>query len=156
MGRKNSKKKSFPGKDPNYNSYLVSLLTNRIMKDGKKSLAEEIIRKCFTIIEKKTNADPLITLERAIKNVMPRVEVKGVRVGGSTYQVPIEINRFRGTNLALRWIITFSRKRAGRSIALNLANELLEAANKTGNSIKRREETHRMAEANKAYAHYRY
>ena len=110
----------------------------------------------FEIIRKKTNEDPLKIFETAIKNASPVVEVKARRVGGSTYQVPIEVNRFRATNLSLRWLIQYSKQRVGRSMSIKLANEIIDTANEIGNTIKKKEETHKMAEANKAFAHFRY
>lgn len=156
MSRRNISKKRFPQPDPVYNSYLVSLLTTRILKSGKKTIARKIVYQAFDIIRKKTNEDPLNIFEKAIRNASPIVEVKARRVGGSTYQVPIEVSSFRATNLSLRWIIQFSDKRVGRSMAIKLANEIIDTANDIGNTIKKKEETHRMAEANKAFAHFRY
>lgn len=108
------------------------------------------------LLSKKTNQDPLLIFEKAIKNASPIVEVKARRIGGSTYQVPIEVSAFRATNLALRWILTYSKQRGGRSMAIKLANEIIDTSNEIGNTIKKKEETHRMAEANKAFAHFRY
>ena len=156
MSRRNIAKKRFPEPDSVYNSYLVSLLTARILKSGKKNLAQNIITAAFEIIEQKTNQDPLLIFEKAIKNASPIVEVKARRIGGSTYQVPIEVSAFRATNLALRWILTYSKQRGGRSMAIKLANEIIDTSNEIGNTIKKKEETHRMAEANKAFAHFRY
>jgi small subunit ribosomal protein S7 len=156
MSRRNIAKKRFPEPDSVYNSYLVSLLTARILKSGKKNLAQNIVTAAFEIIEQKTNQDPLLIFEKAIKNASPIVEVKARRIGGSTYQVPIEVSAFRATNLALRWILTYSKQRGGRSMAIKLANEIIDTSNEIGNTIKKKEETHRMAEANKAFAHFRY
>ena len=156
MSRRNIAKKRFPEPDSVYNSYLVSLLTARILKSGKKNLAQNIVTAAFEIIEQKTNQDPLLIFEKAIKNASPIVEVKARRIGGSTYQVPIEGSAFRATNLALRWILTYSKQRGGRSMAIKLANEIIDTSNEIGNTIKKKEETHRMAEANKAFAHFRY
>lgn len=156
MSRRNVAKKRSILTDPIYNSRLVSMLTVRILKNGKKSLAQKIIYKSLDIIKEKTSNDPLETLEKAIRNATPLVEVKARRVGGSTYQVPMEIRAYRGTNLALRWLIEFAKKRSGKNMANKLANEIVDASNDNGNTIKKREETHRMAEANKAFAHYRY
>lgn len=132
------------------------MLTVRILKQGKKTLAKKIIYQALDIIKTKTESDPLNLLEKAIRNATPLVEVKARRVGGSTYQVPMEVRAYRGTNLALRWITRFSRERSGKTMASKLANELIDASNNTGGTIRKREETHRMAEANKAFAHYRY
>ena len=156
MSRRNISKKRFPEADPTYNSYLVSLLISRILKSGKKNLAQNIVNAAFEIIKVKTNEDPLAVFEKAIRNASPMVEVKARRIGGSTYQVPIEVSGFRATNLALRWIIQYSRQRVGRSMSIKLANEIIDTANDIGNTIKKKEETHKMANANKAFAHFRY
>lgn len=142
--------------DSVYNSRLISMMMRRVMRHGKKSLAARIVYGAMKTIEERTGADPLETFERAIRNATPLVEVKARRVGGATYQVPMEVRTDRGTTLALRWLIQFSRSRPGRTMASKLANELMDAANETGNTIRKREETHKMAEANKAFAHYRY
>jgi small subunit ribosomal protein S7 len=142
--------------DPVHNSRLVTMMVSRLMRSGKKSLAYNIIYDAFKIIGDRTGSDPLEVFERAVKNATPLVEVKARRVGGATYQVPMEVRSDRGTALALRWLTQFSRQRSGRTMAGKLANELMDAANETGSAIRRREETHRMAEANKAFAHYRY
>ena len=156
MSRRNISKKRFPEKDSVYNSYLVSLLITRILKSGKKTIAKKIVYDAFEIIQKKTDDDPLKVFEDAIRKASPRVEVKARRIGGSTYQVPIEVSRFRATNLSLRWIIQYSKQRVGRSMSLKLANEIIDIAKEIGNTIKKKEETHKMAEANKAFAHFRY
>jgi small subunit ribosomal protein S7 len=132
------------------------MMMRRIMYGGKKSLAAKIIYDAMKTIEERTGNDPLETFEKAVRNATPLVEVKARRVGGATYQVPMEVRPERGTALALRWLIQFSRQRSGRSMSNKLANELMDAANDTGSSIRKREETHRMADANKAFAHYRY
>ncbi|MGQ9870166.1 30S ribosomal protein S7 [Leptodesmis sp.] len=142
--------------DPVYNSRLVTMMARRIMRSGKKSLATRIVYDAFKTIEQRTGSDPIEVFEQAVKNVTPLVEVKARRVGGATYQVPVEVRSDRGTALALRWLIQFARQRTGKSMASKLANELMDAANQTGSAIRKREETHRMAEANKAFAHYRY
>ena len=128
----------------------------RVMRSGKKSLASRIVYDAFKTIGERTGNDPLEVFEQAIKNLTPLVEVKARRVGGATYQVPMEVKPNRGTTLALRWLINFSRSRGGRTMAGKLANEIMDAANETGAAMKKRDETHRMAEANKAFAHYRY
>jgi len=156
MSRRNISKKRFPEPDSIYNSYLVSLLITRILKSGKKNLAQKIVYQSFDIIKQKTNEDPLLVYERAIRNASPIVEVKARRVGGSTYQVPVEVSGFRATNLGLRWLIDYSTQRVGRSMAIKLANEIIDTSNDIGNTIKKKEETHKMAEANKAFAHFRY
>ncbi|GAB4346357.1 MAG: 30S ribosomal protein S7 [Leptolyngbyaceae cyanobacterium] len=142
--------------DPVYNSRLVTMMARRIMRSGKKSLATRIVYDAFKTIEQRTGSDPIEVFEQAVKNATPLVEVKARRVGGATYQVPVEVRSDRGTALALRWLIQFARQRTGKSMASKLANELMDAANQTGSAIRKREETHRMAEANKAFAHYRY
>ena len=156
MSRRNISKKRFPEPDSIYNSYLVSLLITRILKSGKKNLAQKIVYQSFDIIKQKTNEDPLLVFERAIRNASPIVEVKARRVGGSTYQVPVEVSGFRATNLGLRWLIDYSTQRVGRSMAIKLANEIIDTSNDIGNTIKKKEETHKMAEANKAFAHFRF
>ncbi|MGC9504756.1 30S ribosomal protein S7 [Baaleninema sp.] len=142
--------------DPVYNSRLVSMMVRRVMRHGKKSLSSNLIYDAMKIVEERTGSDPLELFETAIRNATPLVEVKARRVGGATYQVPMEVRSDRGTALALRWLIAASRQRSGKTMAMKLANELMDAANETGNTIRKREETHRMAEANKAFAHYRY
>lgn len=156
MSRRTTAKKRLALPDPIYNSRLVTMLTVRILQEGKKNLAQRIIYDALELIKEKTGEEPLQILETAIRKVTPLVEVKAKRIGGSTYQVPMEVRAFRGTNLALRWITKFSRERSGKTMAMKLANELMDSANETGNSIRKREETHRMAEANKAFAHYRF
>jgi small subunit ribosomal protein S7 len=126
------------------------------MKDGKKSIASGIVYDALKSVGEKTGQDPLDIFEKAIKNATPLVEVKARRVGGATYQVPMEVRSGRGTTLALRWLVHFARSRGGKTMSGKLANEIMDAANETGATIKKREETHRMAEANKAFAHYRY
>ncbi|WP_414623004.1 30S ribosomal protein S7 [Calothrix sp. CCY 0018] len=142
--------------DSVYNSRLISMTIRRIMRHGKKSLAARIVYDAMKIIEERTGGDPTEVFERAIRNLTPLVEVKARRVGGATYQVPMEVRSERGTTLALRWLVQYSRQRPGRTMASRLANELMDASNETGSAIRKREETHRMAEANKAFAHYRY
>ena len=142
--------------DPKYGDRLGGRFTNVLMRDGKKSTAERIIYGAFEVIENKTRNDPLQMFRRALDNVRPRVEVKSRRVGGETYQVPIEVRPERATSLAMRWVAHYSRSRPGKSMRDKLANELIDAANERGESVKKREDTHRMAEANKAFAHYRW
>nr|QJH88346.1 ribosomal protein S7 [Pterocladia lucida] len=156
MSRRNAAKRRIVVPDPIYNSKLISMLTVRILKHGKKSLAQAIIYEALEIIKNKTSDEPLEVLEQAIRNITPLVEVKARRVGGSTYQVPIEVRAYRGTNLALRWLTRFATERSGKNMAIKLANEIIDAYNENGNSIRKKEDTHRMAEANKAFAHYRY
>jgi len=142
--------------DSVYNSRLITMMSRRMMRSGKKSLADRIIYDAFSVIEERTGTSPLEVFEQAVRNATPLVEVKARRVGGATYQVPMEVRPERGTALALRWLTQFSRQRSGKTMAIKLANELMDAANETGGTVRKREETHRMAEANKAFAHYRY
>jgi len=142
--------------DPIYESRLVSKFINAMMRDGKKSTAESLLYGAFDIIKQKTKGDPLKTFEKAIENVRPAIEVKSRRVGGSTYQVPTEIRPSRRTALGIRWIITHARSRSEKSMPKKLAGELLDASENKGTSIKKREDTHKMAEANKAFAHFRW
>ncbi|AFZ35830.1 MAG: 30S ribosomal protein S7 [Stanieria sp.] len=156
MSRRSIKRKRPVPPDPVYNSRLVNMTVRRVMSSGKQSLATRIVYDALTTIGSRTGNDPLEVFEQAIKNITPLVEVKARRVGGATYQVPMEVKSSRGTTLALRWLVHFARARGGRTMASKLANEIMDAANETGGAIKKREETHRMAEANKAFAHYRY
>jgi len=156
MSRRTAIQKRPVPPDPTYGSRLVSMLVRRMMRSGKRSIAYKIVYDAFKVIQDRTGGDPLEVFERAVKNATPLVEVKARRVGGATYQVPMEVRSDRGTALALRWLIQFSRSRAGKTMSSRLANELMDAANETGSAIRKREETHKMAEANKAFAHYRY
>jgi small subunit ribosomal protein S7 len=156
MSRRSTIKKRPVPPDPVYNSRLVNMTIRRVMKSGKNSLASRIVYDAFTIVAERTGKEALEVFEQAMKNLTPLVEVKARRVGGATYQVPMEVKPSRGTTLALRWLIQFSRSRGGRTMSGKLANEIMDAANETGAAMKKREETHRMAEANKAFAHYRY
>ncbi|MFO7191154.1 MULTISPECIES: 30S ribosomal protein S7 [Thermocrispum] len=142
--------------DPVYDSPLVSQLINKVLKDGKRSLAERIVYQALEGCREKTGTDPVVTLKRALDNVKPSIEVKSRRVGGATYQVPIEVKPGRATTLALRWIVTYARARREKTMVERLQNELLDASNGLGASVKRREDTHKMAESNKAFAHYRW
>jgi len=135
---------------------MVGRFTNVIMRDGKKSIAERIVYGAFDVIESKTRNDPLAMFRRALDNIRPRVEVKSRRVGGATYQVPIEVRPERASSLAMRWLADFARARSGKSMREKLADEIIDAANERGESVKKREDTHRMAEANKAFSHYRW
>jgi|TARA_A100001035_G_scaffold237479_1_gene201760 small subunit ribosomal protein S7 len=155
MSRRISTKKRFPKKDSKYDNLLVSLLINRLLKSGKKRLATRIVYKGFELIEFRTNQNPILILEKAIRNISPRVQLKAKRIGGATYQVPTLLNKYKATNIAIRWVVEFSRKRSGKGMSLKLANELLEAAKGLGNSVKKKDETHKMAEANKAFAQMR-
>ena len=142
--------------DSKYNNKLISKFIKSMMRHGKKSIAEGILNDAFDIIEKRTNESPLKIFEKAIDNVRPLIEVKSRRVGGSTYQVPTEIRPSRRTALGIRWIIGFARKRPEKNMAIKLAGELLDASNNRGASAKKKEDTHKMADANKAFAHYRW
>ena len=142
--------------DPVYSSPLVTQLVNKVLIDGKKSTAERIVYSALEMCREKTGTDPVNTLKKALDNVRPSLEVRSRRVGGATYQVPVEVRPGRATTLALRWLVAFSRQRREKTMAERLANELLDASNGLGASVKRREDTHKMAEANKAFAHYRW
>jgi small subunit ribosomal protein S7 len=143
--------------DPLYNSTLVSKFINTVMSDGKRSLAERILYESFDIIKDRTGDDPLKIFKKAVENVKPSLEVKSRRVGGSNYQVPVEVNPNRRLSLSIRWLVGFARQRGdGKTMQEKLANELLDASNLRGGAVKKREDTHRMAEANKAFAHYRW
>jgi small subunit ribosomal protein S7 len=142
--------------DPLYNSKVVTRLINNIMLDGKKGVAQKIVYGAFDIIQEKTGKDPIETFEAAMENVMPVLEVKARRIGGATYQVPLEVRPERRQTLGLRWITAFARTRSERTMKERLAAEIMDAANQTGGAVKKCEDTHRMAEANKAFAHFRY
>ena len=142
--------------DPMYNSKMVTRLINSIMLDGKKGVAQKIVYDAFDIVAAKTGKDALEVFEQAMENIMPSLEVKSRRVGGSTYQVPIEVRADRRQTLGLRWLITYSRARGEKKMADRLAGEIMDAANNTGASVKKREDVHKMAEANKAFAHFRW
>ncbi len=142
--------------DPMYKSKIVTRLINNIMLDGKKGVAQKIVYDAFEIIKEKTGKEPLEVFEAAMENVMPQLEVKARRVGGSTYQVPMEVRPERRQTLGLRWLTTYSRARSERTMKERLAGEIMDATNGLGGAAKKRDETHRMAEANKAFAHYRY
>ena len=142
--------------DPIYNSKLVTKLINQIMLDGKKGTAQTILYDAFDIVKEKTGKDPMEVFESAMENIKPALEVKSRRVGGANYQVPIAVRGDRAQALALRWLVNYARLRGGHSMAENLANEIMDAAEGTGAAVKKREDTHKMAEANKAFAHYRW
>jgi small subunit ribosomal protein S7 len=142
--------------DPVYSSPLVTQLVNKVLLDGKKSLAERIVYGALEGCREKTGTDPVVTLKRALDNVRPSLEVRSRRVGGATYQVPVEVRASRQTTLALRWLVQYSRQRREKTMIERLMNELLDASNGLGASVKRREDTHKMAESNKAFAHYRW
>ena len=142
--------------DPIYNSKVVTKLINQIMNDGKKGTAERILYEAFEMIKEKTGQEPMEVYEKALENVKPLLEVKSRRVGGSNVQVPIEVTDDRSQALALRWIVNYAKSRNGKGMAINLAQELMDAANGVGGAVKKREDTHKMAEANKAFSHYRW
>ena len=142
--------------DPLYNSVLVTKLINNIMLDGKKGVAQRIVYDAFEIVKEKTGADPLEQFQKALENIMPSLEVKAVRRGGSNYQVPMEVRPERRQTLGLRWLTSYSRARSERLMSERLANEIVDATNGLGGAVKKREDTHKMAEANKAFAHYRW
>lgn len=148
--------KRVPPPDAVYNSQVIQRFIHRMMQRGKKSTAQRLFYDCLDLIKERTKQDPMELFNKALKNVTPLVEVKARRVGGSTYQVPVEVKQTRGNALATAWIITHSRKRAGRSFSERLAAELIDASNNTGASVRKKDDTHKMAEANKAFAHYRY
>ena len=142
--------------DPIYKSKVVTKLINSMMVDGKKGKAEKILYGAFDMIKEKTGEEPMEVFNKALENIKPALEVKSRRVGGSNYQVPIEVSEERSQTLGLRWLINYARLRGGHGMAENLANEIIDASNNTGAAVKKREDTHRMAEANKAFAHYRW
>jgi small subunit ribosomal protein S7 len=156
MSRRKIITKNFPVTDSIYNSYLVNLLLARIITKGKKSLAQKIIHDSFTLIQYKTNLNPVESFEEAIRQVTPSVEVKSRRIGGANYQVPVEVKPFRGTILALRWILQAAKKRQGNTFSVNLANEIIDSSKGSSESIKKKIETHRMAKANKVFSHFQY
>ena len=143
-------------KDPVYDDVIVSQLVNKILLDGKKATAERIVYGALETCREKTGTDPVLTLKKGLDNVKPALEVRSRRVGGATYQVPVEVRPGRATTLALRWLVTFTRQRRENTMTERLANEILDASNGLGASVKRREDTHKMAEANRAFAHYRW
>ena len=142
--------------DPIYNSKVFTKLINRIMLDGKKGTAEEILHKAFDIVKEKTGRDPLEVFNEAYNNIQPQLEIRSRRIGGGNYQVPVEVREERKQTLALRWLVQYAKNRNGKGMAEKLADEIIDAANGTGGAVKKREDTHKMAEANKAYAHYRW
>ena len=156
MSRRKEADKRVAKADPIYNSQLVSRFVNRMMQRGKRSTAQGLFYEALTILKDRAKAEPLDVFNKAVKNVTPLVEVKARRVGGSTYQVPVEVKSTRGFALASQWLIANSRKRPGRTFAERLSSELFDAANGTGASVKKRDETHKMAEANKAFSHFRF
>jgi len=156
MSRKGPANRRELAPDPIYRSLLVTQIVNKVLLSGKRSVAEKIVYDALKIVEEKTGAEPIATLKRAIDNVKPPLEVKSRRVGGATYQVPVEVRPRRASTLAIRWVVGFSRARREKTMAQRLANEVLDAANGLGASVKRRDDMQKMAESNKAYAHYRW
>ena len=156
MPRRREVPKRKPMPDPKYGDPQVTKFMNIVMRDGKKSTAEKIVYGAFDVIHERTREEPLKIFHRALENVQPNVEVKSRRVGGATYQVPIEVRSSRRMALAMRWLVIYARQRPGRTMREKMANELIEAAHNRGNAVKKKEDTHRMAEANKAFAHYRW
>lgn len=156
MSRRSKPAKRIPQADPIYNSVDVAKFINRLMRRGKKSLAQNIFYSTMERIKEKTNEDAQEIFQKALKNVIPLLEVKARRIGGSTYQVPMEVKADRGMALGSTWLILSAKKRSGKSMVEKLSNEIIDAANGSGASVKKREDTHKMAEANKAFAHYRY
>ena len=142
--------------DPIYNSKMVTRLINSIMLDGKKGVAQKIVYEAFDIVKEKTGNDPLEMFEKALENIMPTLECKTRRIGGANYQVPLEVSPARRETLGLRWLTTYSRARGEKTMSARLAGEIVDATNNTGSAVKKREDTHKMAEANRAFAHYRY
>ena len=142
--------------DPMYHSVLVTKLVNQIMLDGKKGVAQKVVYSAFDIIKEKSGKDPLEAFTEALNNIMPSLEVKARRVGGATYQVPMDVRPARRQTLGLRWLTNYARSRSERTMAERLANEIMDAANNTGSAVKKREDTHKMAESNKAFAHFRW
>lgn len=155
MPRRKSPPKRLPLPDAKYNNVYISMLISRMMYGGKKSLATSLLYNALALIEERTKRNPVEVMEQALRNVAPAVEVKPMRVGGSTYQVPIEVPQERGITLAMRWILETARKRGGRNMSEKMAAELMDAANGQGASVKKKDDTHRMAEANRAFAHFR-
>ena len=156
MPRKGPAPRREQNPDPIYNSVLVSQIVSKVMQRGKRSLAERIVYDALSQIEEKTGSEPIATLKRAVDNCKPQLEVRSRRVGGATYQVPVEVRPDRSTTLALRWLVSFSKARREKTMVERLANEILDASNGLGAAVKRREDTHKMAEANRAFAHYRW
>ena len=155
MSRRNTPPKRIVPADKKYNNVHVTMFVNRMMEGGKRSTALAIMYRAFEIIEERAKREPIEVFEQALRNVAPAVEVKPMRVGGSTYQVPVEVPHIRATSLAMRWLLEYSRSRGGKNMAEKLSSELMDAANGQGSSIKKKDDTHRMAEANRAFAHFR-
>jgi|SRR5581483_5844337 len=156
MPRKGPPPKRPLNPDPIYRSVLVTQIVNKVLTRGKRSLSERIVYDALKVVEEKTGSEPIATLKRAVDNTRPQLEVKSRRVGGATYQVPVEVRGTRATTLAIRWLVGYSRQRREKTMAERLANEVLDASNGIGSAVKRREDMHKMAESNKAFAHYRW
>ena len=156
MPRKGPAPRRKIAQDPKHNNLLVARLISQVLRDGKRLLAERVVYQAFDVIEKKTGSPPIEVLQKAVNNVKPLLEVKPRRVGGATYQVPVEVSTKRGLTLALRWMVNFSQERSGKPMAKRLAAEIMEAASNAGSSVKKKEDLHKMAEANRAFAHYRW
>ena len=156
MSRRHAAEKREVNPDPKFGDVIVSKFMNNVMEDGKKSVAESIVYGAFDLIEKKTRQDPLTIFHQALENVAPQIEVRSRRVGGATYQVPVEVRTERRQALAIRWLLTATRGRNEKTMTERLSAELLDASNNRGNAVKKREDTHRMAEANRAFSHYRW
>lgn len=156
MSRRSAPERRSPAPDMKFNSVKVTMFVNRLMYGGKKSTARSVFYDAMAIIERREKLDPIELFESALKNAAPRVEVKPRRVGGSTYQVPLEVTPYRQTTLSMRWLIGAARKRSGRSMAEKLANEVIDASKNQGAAVKKKDDTHRMAEANRAFAHFRF
>lgn len=156
MPRRASALKRQTSPDPKYGSYVLSRLIKKVMLDGKKATAERIIYDALDLVSERTKSDPMEVMEQALKNATPLLQIKARRVGGATYQVPVEVNSERGQFMAIKWMVGFARDRSGRSMAEKLATEIMDAAKGEGNTVKKRQDTHKMAEANKAFAHYRW
>ncbi len=154
MSRRIRLKRKFPLADPFHNNFLVSLLIVRLLKNGKKMLAQKIVNETLNIIENRTKEIPILILEKAIKNCSPKIEVKTKRIGGSSFQIPTEVTTFRGVILSLNWLVKSAKKRSGNTMAIKLANEILDVSNGIGASLRKKEEIHRMAEANKVFSHF--
>lgn len=156
MPRRGSLPKRAVEPDPKYNNINVALFVNRLMHHGKKSVARSVVYDAFDLIEQRAKRNPVEVFEQALRNVTPRIEVKSRRVGGANYQVPVEVDPYRANSLAMRWILSAARARGGRGTPNKLASELMDASQGQGNAVRRKEETHRMAEANRTFAHYRF
>lgn len=156
MSRRNKAQRTLVIADPSYKSRLVTLLVNKVLREGKKGLSQNIVYKSLEIISSKTEGNPLMILEKAVRNVTPQVEVKSRRVRGSIYRIPTPLRAYRGISISLRWLVETARMRSGKNMAINLSNEILDASKGIGKSVKRKEQTHKIASSNKAFAYFRY